>query len=105
MNDHGPDIRREVLGAVGTVGDTGIEDCRRRINPQQVVDVAAPLTDPLPALSCYERTVIPKREDIHMGTLVAGCRLPLNPREKLLSRRDGNELRKRPVTGMLRSPG
>lgn len=105
MNDNGPDARAEVFGAVGTLGDTGIEDCCGRPNPQQVVDMPSAVADPLPALNRYERAVIPEREDIHKGTLAAGCRLPLNPRGKLLSRRDGNELRKRPVTGVLRSPG
>ena len=65
MDNRGPDARGEVLGAVGAVGDASTKDCRRRADRQQVVDVASSLARLLPALSLYERSMVPNRENIH----------------------------------------
>ena len=56
----------------------------------------------LPAFGLHEGAVISEGENVHIGTLMAIGHLPLNPCGKLLIRRDGNELRERPVVGMFR---
>jgi hypothetical protein len=76
MNNRGPDVRGEVLGTVGPVGDTSTEDCGRWVYPQQVVDVTSALARLLPALNPYERAVVPIREDIHTKD-VSGWMPPL----------------------------
>ena len=65
MNNRGSDARGEVLGAVGAVGDASTEDRGRRVDPQQVINVASSLARLLPALSLYERAMVANRENIH----------------------------------------